>query len=122
MNIKLRTEKRNDFEKDIFKLMNHVVFGKTIGNVRKYRDIKLVTTERRRNYLLSEPKYYSTKFFTENLIAKEIKKTQITMSKPVYIGLSILDLTKTVMYEFWYENKMKSQNCVIWTQIISLHM
>ena len=122
MNIKLRTEKRNDFEKDIFKLMNHVIFGKTIGNVRKYRDIKLVTTERRRNYLLSEPKYYSTKFFTENLIAKEIKKTQITMSKPVYIGLSILDLTKTVMYEFWYENKMKRQNCVIWTQIISLHM
>ena len=83
--------------------MNNAVFGKTIENVRKYRNIKLVTTERRRNYLVSEPNYHTTKFFTENLLAIEMRKTQILMNKPVYLGLSILDLSKTVMYEFWYD-------------------
>ena len=83
--------------------MNNAVFGKTMENVRKHRDIKLVTTERRRNYLVSEPNYHTTKFFTENLLAIEMRKTQILMNKPVYLGLSILDLSKTVMYEFWYD-------------------
>ena len=83
--------------------MNDAVFGKTMENVRKHRNIKLVTTERRRNYLVSEPNYYTTKFFTENLLAIEMKKTQITMNKPVYLGLSILDLSKTVMHDFWYD-------------------
>ena len=73
-------------------------------NVRKHRDIKLVTTKRRRDYyLVSEPNHHTTKFFTENLLAIELKKTQITMNKPVYLGLSILDLSKIVMYEFWYD-------------------
>ena len=72
-------------------------------NIRKHRDIKLVTTERRTNYLLSEPNYHATKYFTENFLAIEIKKTQIAMKKPVYLGLSILDLSKTVMYEFWFD-------------------
>ena len=87
-------------------------------NVRKHRNIKLVTTERRRNYLVSEPNYHTTKFFTENLLAIEMGKTQINMNKPVYLGLSILDLSKTVMYEFWYdyvkENLVKMQKFVIW--------
>ena len=83
--------------------MNSAVFAKTMENVRKHRDIKLVTTERRRNYLVSESNYYTTKFFSENLFAVEMKKTQITMNKPVYLGLSILDPSKTVMYEFWYD-------------------
>ena len=78
-------------------------FGKTKDNVKKNRNIKLVTTERRRNYLVSEPNYHTTKFFTENLLAIEMRKTQILMNKPVYLGLSILDLSKTVMYEFWYD-------------------
>ena len=70
-------------------------------NVRKHRDTKLVATERRRNYLISEPNYHSTKFFTENLLAIEMKKkSQILMNKPVYLRLSILDLGKIVMYEF----------------------
>ena len=68
--------------------------------MRNHRNIKLVTTERRRNYLVSEPNYHTTKFFTENLLAIEMRKTQILMNKPVYLGLSILDLSKTVMYEF----------------------
>ena len=72
-------------------------------NVRKHRDIKLATTERRRNYLVSEPNYHTTKFFTEYLLAIEMEKTEILMNKPVYLGLSILELSKISMYEFWYE-------------------
>ena len=69
-------------------------------NVRKHRDIKLVTTGRRRSYLVSEPNYHTTKFFTEHLLAIEMKKTEILMNKPDYLGLSILDLSKILMYEF----------------------
>ena len=83
--------------------MNNAVFGKTMENVRKNRDIKLVTTERRRNYLVIEPNYYTAKLFTKNLLAIEMKKTQITINKLVYLGLLILDLNKTVMYDFWYD-------------------
>ena len=72
-------------------------------NVRKHRDIKLVTTERRRNYYVSEPKYHTTKFFTENLLAIEMNKTEILMNKPVCLGLSILEFSKILMYEFWYD-------------------
>ena len=82
--------------------MNNAVFRKTMENVRKYRDIKPVTTEKRRNYLVSEPNYHTAKFFTENLLAIEMKKLQILMNKPVCLGLSILGLSKTVMHEFWY--------------------
>ena len=77
--------------------MNNTDFGKTMENVRKHRNIKLVTTEKRRNYLVSEPNYHITNFFTENLLAIEMTKTQILMNNPVYLGLSILDLSKTVM-------------------------
>ena len=89
--------------KNFFKLMNNAVFGKTMENVRKHRDIKLVTTERRRNYFLSEPKFHTTKFFTENLLAIQMKKTEILMNKPVHLGLSMLELSKILMYEFWYD-------------------
>ena len=75
MNTKLRKEAKNDFGKDIFKLMNNAVFGKTMENVRKQRDIKLVTTDKRRNQLASEPNYHTTKYFSENLMAIEMKKT-----------------------------------------------
>ena len=83
--------------------MNNAVFGKTMENVRKHRDIKLVTTERRRNYLVSEPNYQTKKFFTENLLAIEMKKTEILINKPVCLELSILELSKILMYEFWYD-------------------
>ena len=83
--------------------MNNADFGKTIENVRKHRNIKLVTTERRRNYLVSERNYHTTKFFTENLLAIEIRKIRIILNNLVYLGLSILDLSKTVMYEIWYD-------------------
>ena len=73
-------------------------------NVRKHTDIKLVTTERRRNYLVSEPNFHTTKFLTEHPSAIKMKKqTEIIMNKPVYFGLSILELSKMLMKEFWYD-------------------
>ena len=72
-------------------------------NVRKHRDIKLVTTDEKRNKLVSEPNYHTTKRFSENLLATEMKKTKVKMNKPVYLGMSILDISKTLMYEFWYD-------------------
>ena len=77
--------------------MNDAVFGKTLENATKHRNIKLVTTKRRRNYLVSETNYHTTKFFTEHLLAIEMTKTQILMNKPVYLGLLILDLSESVM-------------------------
>ena len=80
--------------------MNNSILRKTMKNVRKHRDIKLVTRERRRNYLVSESNYHTTKVFTENLLTTKMKKTQILMNKPVYLGISILELSKILMYEF----------------------
>ena len=84
-----------------FKLMKNSVFGKTMENVRKHRDIKLVTTDKRRNQLVSEPNYHATKWFSEDLLAAEMKKIKVKMNKPIYLGLSILEINKTLMYEFW---------------------
>ena len=103
MNTGLSQKANNSFKKDFFNLMKNSVFGKTMENERESRDIKLVTTERRRKYLVLEPNYHAIKLFTGNVLAIEIKKTQILMNKPVYLGLSKLDLSKTVMYEFQYD-------------------
>ena len=103
MDTDLRKKAKNYFEKDFFKLMNNAIFGKTMKNLRKHRDIKLVTIEKRRNYLVSELNYHTTEFFTEHLLVIEMKKTEIHMNKPVYLGLSILELSKTLIYEFWYD-------------------
>ena len=100
---KLTPKAKHNFEKDFFKLMNNTVFAKTMEHLRQHRNIKLVTTKRRRNYLVSEPNYHTTKIFTENSSAKEMRKTQILMNEPFYLGLPILDLSKTVMYEFRYD-------------------
>ena len=106
--------------------MNIAVFGKTMENVRKYRYIKHLTTERRRNYLVSEPNYHTAKFYYRKFISNRNEKTQILMNKPVYLGLSISDLSKTVMHEFW-DDYLKPKygeksNCVIWVQTASLSM
>ena len=76
MNTILRKETKNEFEKDFLKLMNNSVFGKTMEHVRKHRDINLVTTEERRSKLVSEPNYHTTRRFSENLLAIEIKKNK----------------------------------------------
>ena len=78
MNDYLRKAAKYDFEKYFFKLINNSVFGKTMENVWKYKDMKLVATEKRRNYLVSDPNYYTTEFFTQNLLATEMKKTQFS--------------------------------------------
>ena len=72
--------------------MNNAVFEKAMENVRKHKDIKLVSTERRINYLVSEPNYHTAKFLREHLLEIEMKKTEILMNKPVCLGLSILEL------------------------------
>ena len=103
MNTELRKQTKNDFEKDFYKLMNNAVFGKTMENVRKHKDIKLVATDKRRNQLMSEPNYHKTKWISEKLLAIEMKKTKVKMNKPIYLGLSILEISKTLMYKFWYD-------------------
>ena len=97
MNTKLRAVAKNDFEKDFFKLMNTAVFGKTMENVRRHRDIKLVTTHKRRNQLAAEPNYHTKKYFPENLMAIEMINTKVKMNKTVYLGMSILDISKSLM-------------------------
>ena len=103
MNTELRKLARNDFEKDLFKLMNNSVFGKTMENIRKHRDIKLVTTDKKRSKLVSEPNYHTINLISEDLSIIEMKKTKVKMNKPIYLGLSILEISKILMYEFWYD-------------------
>ena len=83
--------------------MNNSVFGQTIENVRNHRDIRLVATNKKIIKLVPVPNYHTTKLFSESLIEIDLKKTKVIMNKPIYLGLSILDLSKTVMYEFWYD-------------------
>ena len=101
MNTELRAEAKK-IEIDFFKLMNNSVFGKTMEIVRNHRNIKLVTSDKRRKQLVSEPNYHSHKKFSEHLMAIEMKKTRVKMTKPLYLGMSILDISKILMYEFWY--------------------
>ena len=96
----LRAAAKNDFKKDFFKLMNNSVFGKTMENLQKHGDIQLVTNNKQRSKLVSEPNYYRTKYISENLMIIEMKKTQIFMNKPIYLGPTILGISKTLMYEF----------------------
>ena len=103
MNTELGKLAKNDFEKDLFKLMNDSVFGKTMENIRKHRDIKLVTTDKKRSKLVSEPNYHTINLISEDLSIIEMKKTKVKMNKPIYLGLSILEISKTLMYEFWYD-------------------
>ena len=95
MNAKSRKKLKIEFEKDFFKSMNNCfVFGKTMKNVRKHRDIKLVTTKKRRIKLVSEPNYHTTKQVSENLLAIKMKKAKVKMNKALYLGMSILDISK----------------------------
>ena len=94
MNTELRKLSKNDFEKDFFKLMNNAVFGKTMENIKKRRDIKLVTTDKRRNKLVSEPNYHTINYISEDLSIIEMNKTKVKINKPIYLGLSILEISK----------------------------
>ena len=95
MNTQLRTKATNEFEKDFYKLRNNSVHGKTVENVRKGRDIRLVKNDKKRNILASEPNCHSTKCISEDLLIMEMKKREIYMNKPIYLGQTILDISKT---------------------------
>ena len=98
MNTELRKNAKNDFEKEFFKLMINLVFGKTIENVRNHRDIKLVTSYKRRSILASEPNYHSTTYISNDLLIMEMKKVEVKMNKPIHLGQAILDISKNLMY------------------------
>ena len=101
-NTALRKKAKNEFEKDFFKLMNNSVFGKTIENVRKRREIKLIVTDERRKKLMSEPNYASCTAFSDHLMAVEMRKTRVLMDKPILVGQAILDKSKELMYELFH--------------------
>ena len=103
MNTELRKAAKNDFEKDLFKLMNNSVFGKTMENIRKHKDIKLVTADKKRSKLASEPNYHTINLISGDLSIIEMKKTKVKMNKSIYLGLSIMEISKILMYEFWYD-------------------
>ena len=102
LNTDLRAKATNDFEKDFFKLMNNSVFGKTMENIRNRVDIRLVTQESQAKKLTCKPNYQHHTIFSENLTAVHMKKVRLKFNKPVYLGMSILNLSKTLMYDFHY--------------------
>ena len=102
MNTELRAKAKNNFEKDHYKLMNNLVFGKIMENIRNRVNVKLVNNEEKARKLIAKPNYKSCKIFSENLISVHMKKTSLLMNKPVYLGACILDLSKTIMYDFHY--------------------
>ena len=95
LNTNYSKKAKNEFEKDFFKLMINSVYGKTMEDKRILRDIELVTTEKRRSILVSKPNYHTTKHFSENLLAIEMKKTKKIKNKSLYLGQIILDISKT---------------------------
>ena len=100
LNTRLRTEAKNDFEKDFFKLMNNSVFGKTMENIRNRVDVRLVSDRKKAEKLAAKPNFRHCTIFDENLVAIHMKITKLTFNKPVYCGMAIKDLSKVVMYDF----------------------
>ena len=101
-NTELRKTAANSFEKDFFKLMNNSVFGKTIENIRKRHNIFLVDDRKKAVKLTSRPNFDRATIFDKNLIVVHMKKTEVYFNKPVYVGQAILDLSKTLMFDFHY--------------------
>jgi hypothetical protein len=102
LNTDLRTKGTTDFEKDFFKLMNNSVFGKTMENVRNRVDIRIVNDEKKWNKLSKKHNFKSVTIFSENLVAVHMRRTSVRLKKPTYLGMSILDISKTLMYDFHY--------------------
>ena len=127
LNSDLRKDSKNDFEKDFFKLMNNYVFGKTMENVRNHRDIRIVATDKRRSILASELNYHSTKYISKDLLIIEMNKVEVKINKPIYLGQAILDISKTLMYEFWYDYikpkyRDKARLCYMDTDSFVIHI
>jgi len=108
LNTKLRIEASSEFEIDFFKLVDNSVFGKTMENIRNRVDIRLRTDDKSGEKLVAKPNYERTTIFSEARVAVHMKKTELAYNKPVYLGMSILDISKTLMYDFRYNyNKKK---------------
>ena len=123
LNTSLRAKASNDFEKDFFKLMNNSCFGKTMENIEKRVDIRLVTDETKALNLAARPNYESRTIFDENLVAVHMKRTKLLYNKPIYVGMCILDLSKTRMYDFHYsyiKNKYGDDAKLLFTDTDSL--
>ena len=122
-NTELRKTAANNFEKDFFKLMNNSVFGKTIENIRKRQNIILVDNRKKAEKLASRPNFERATIFDKNLIAVHMKKTEVYFNKPVYVGQAILDLSKTLMFDFNYnyiKKKYKNRAELMFTDTDSL--
>ena len=122
-NTEKRTNAKNAFEKDFFKLMNNSVFGKTMENIRKRVDVRLVTDENKLSKMADKPTYVSSKIFNENLVAVHKIKETLTLNRPAYVGMCILDLSKTLMYDFHYnyiKQKYGSKAKLLFTDTDSL--
>ena len=103
LNTRLRKVAKNVFEKDFFKLMNNSVFGKTMENIRNHKNMKLVTSDKKYLKYVMKPNFKDGFPLSKHSFAVEMGKTEIKMNKPVYLGQAILDLSKTLMYEFHYD-------------------
>ena len=99
----MRRDSKNEFEKEFYKLMNNSVFGKTMENMRARVHIELYTDEQQALYQISKPQFIDSKIYSENLIAIQQVKKEIELNKPIYVGLSVLDLSKLFMYQFHYD-------------------
>ena len=104
LNTRLRKDAKNEFEKDFFKLVNNSVFRKTMENIRDHKDMKLVASDKKYLKYVMKPNFKNGHPFSKHLLAMEMGKTEIKMNKPVYLRQAILELSKTLMYEFHYEN------------------
>ena len=124
MNTKIRKKAKNEFEKNFFKLTNNSVFAKTMENMRNNRDIKLVKSYERRKRLVSDPNYHSHKKFFDHLMATEMKKKKVKMTKPLYLGMSVLDISHvSILVRLYYPKVWRQSKTLLhgYKQLYYLH-